>query len=49
MLTNIKLIVNKAKEHGKIACIHNGTTQYAKEMITLGYQFLTISSTGIKN
>ena len=37
-------IANKAKEHGKIAGIHNGTTQYAKEMIALGYQFVTISS-----
>ena len=44
VFSNIKLIVNKAKEHGKIAGIHNGTTQYAKEMITLGYQFVTISS-----
>ena len=44
VFSNIKLIVNKAKEHGKIAGIHNGTTQYAKEMIALGYQFVTISS-----
>ena len=44
IFSNIKLIVNKAKEHGKIAGIHNGTTQYAKEMIALGYQFVTISS-----
>ena len=44
VFSNIKLIVNKAKERGKIAGIHNGTTQYAKEMITLGYQFVTISS-----
>ncbi|MDP7168660.1 MAG: hypothetical protein QF701_13055, partial [Nitrospinota bacterium] len=28
----------------KIAGIHNGTTQYAKEMMALGYQFITISS-----
>ena len=42
--SNIKLIVKKAKEHGKIAGIHNGTTGYAKEMISLGYQFVTISS-----
>ena len=41
---NINLIVKKAKEYGKIAGIHNGTTQYAKEMIALGYQFITISS-----
>ena len=44
VFSNIKLIANKAKEHGKIAGIHNGTTQYAKEMIALGYQFVTISS-----
>jgi 4-hydroxy-2-oxoheptanedioate aldolase len=42
--SNIKLIVKKAKEHGKIAGIHNGTIKYAKEMIALGYQFITISS-----
>ncbi len=42
--SNIKIIVKKAKEHGKIAGIHNGSTQYAKEMIDLGYQFVTISS-----
>ena len=44
VFSNIKLIVQKAKEYGKIAGIHNGTTQYAKEMIALGYQFVTISS-----
>ena len=44
VFSNIKLIVKKAKEHGKIAGIHNGTTEYAKEMIALGYQFITISS-----
>jgi 4-hydroxy-2-oxoheptanedioate aldolase len=44
VFSNIKLIVKKAKEHGKIAGIHNGTTQYAKEMIALGYQFITIGS-----
>ena len=44
VFSNIKLIVSKAKERGKIAGIHNGTTEYAKEMIALGYQFVTISS-----
>ena len=44
VFSNIKMIVKKAKEHGKIAGIHNGTTRYAKEMIELGYQFVTISS-----
>jgi len=42
--SNIKAIVKKAKEYGKIAGIHNGTTSYAKEMISLGYQFVTVSS-----
>jgi 4-hydroxy-2-oxoheptanedioate aldolase len=42
--SNIKLVVKKAKEYGKIAGIHNGTTNYAKEMIALGYQFVTVSS-----
>jgi len=44
VFSNIKLIANKTKEHGKIAGIHNGTTDYAKEMIDLGYKFVTISS-----
>ncbi len=44
IFSNIKLIVKKAKENGKIAGIHNGSTSYAKEMIKLGYQFVTISS-----
>ena len=42
--SNIKLIAKKAAEHGKIAGIHNGTTKYAKEMISIGYQLVTISS-----
>ena len=42
--SNIKMIVKKAKERGKIAGIHNGTTDYAKEMISIGYQFVTVSS-----
>ncbi|MDP7197525.1 MAG: aldolase/citrate lyase family protein [SAR202 cluster bacterium] len=42
--SNIKMIAKKAKENGKIASIHNGTTKYAKEMIKLGYQFVTVSS-----
>jgi len=41
---NIKLIAKKAKEYGKIAGIHNGTTIYAKEMINIGFQLVTISS-----
>ena len=42
--SNIKMIIMKAKKKGKIAGIHNGTTEYAKEMINLGYQFVTVSS-----
>ena len=42
--SNIKNIVKKTKQHGKIAGIHNGSTKYAKEMINLGYQFVTVSS-----
>ena len=41
---SIEATVKKAKEKGKIAGIHNGTTDYAKEMISIGYQFVTISS-----
>ena len=44
VFSNINLIVKKAKEHGKIAGIHNGTTSYAREMIRLGYKFVTILS-----
>tara|TARA_Y100000590_G_scaffold461125_1_gene622008 strand:- start:2356 stop:3144 length:789 start_codon:yes stop_codon:yes gene_type:complete len=40
----IKKIVKKAKEYNKIAGIHNGTSKYAKKMIDLGFQFVTISS-----
>ena len=42
--SNIELILKKTKEHGKIAGIQNGTTKYAKEMIDLGFQLVTISS-----
>jgi len=42
--SNIKLVANKSKEYNKIAGIHNGTIAYAKEMLDLGYKFITISS-----
>lgn len=42
--SNIEMIVKKAKDKGKIAGIHNGTTDYAKKMIKIGYKFVTISS-----
>ena len=34
----------KAKENNKIAGIHTGSTAYAKEMIGLGFKFITILS-----
>ena len=40
----IELIAKKAKQYNKIAGIHNGTTDYAKKMIKIGYSFVTISS-----
>ena len=44
VFSNIKLIAKKAKEYGKIAGIHNGSTKYAKEMINIGYKLVTILS-----
>ncbi|MBO6755008.1 MAG: 2,4-dihydroxyhept-2-ene-1,7-dioic acid aldolase [Roseibium sp.] len=40
----IELIAAKAKEHGKIAGIHNGTPKAALKRIGMGFQFVTISS-----
>ena len=42
--SNFKLIAKKAEENNKIAGIHTGSTEYAKEMISLGFQFITILS-----
>ena len=44
VFSNIQLIAEKAKKYGKIAGIHNGSTEYAKEMIKIGYKFVTILS-----
>lgn len=44
VFSNIKKIITKANEYKKIAGIHNGTSAYAKEMISLGYKLVTISS-----
>ncbi|MGI9337381.1 MAG: HpcH/HpaI aldolase family protein [Gammaproteobacteria bacterium] len=40
----INRIITAAKKHKVIAGIHNGTPAYARAMIKLGYQFVTISS-----
>jgi 4-hydroxy-2-oxoheptanedioate aldolase len=40
----IDLIVSKAKKHGVVAGIHNGTPEYAQKMIDKGFGFVTIAS-----
>lgn len=40
----IELIAAKAREHGKVAGIHNGSPETALKRIAMGYQFVTISS-----
>jgi 4-hydroxy-2-oxoheptanedioate aldolase len=40
----IDLIVRKAKEHGVVAGIHNGTPEYALKMVEKGFQLVTIAS-----
>lgn len=40
----VEMIVAKAREHGKIAGIHNATPEAALKRIEMGYQFVTISS-----
>ena len=40
----IDFILAKAKEHGVVAGIHNGTPEYALRMIEKGFQFVTIAS-----
>ena len=40
----IKMVCEKTLKANKIPGIHNGSTKYTKEMINLGFRFLTISS-----
>jgi len=40
----IDLILARAKEHGVVAGIHNGTPEYALKRIGKGFQFVTIGS-----
>ena len=42
--SNIKLISEMANKYGKIAAIHTGSPSYAKEMIDIGYKFVTVLS-----
>jgi 4-hydroxy-2-oxoheptanedioate aldolase len=40
----IDLILAKAREHGVVPCIHNGTPEYALKMVETGFRFVTIAS-----
>ena len=44
VFSNIKMIVKKARDKGKVAGIHNGSVQYLKEMIEIGFQFTSLLS-----
>jgi 4-hydroxy-2-oxoheptanedioate aldolase len=35
-------ILAAAKKHGKKACMHTGSTAYAREMLALGFDFVTV-------
>ena len=40
----LERIVKVAREHGVIAGLHNNSSEYAKRMIELGYQFVTVQT-----
>jgi 4-hydroxy-2-oxoheptanedioate aldolase len=40
----LERIAKAARERGKVAGIHNGSAAYARRMIDLGYQFVTVQS-----
>ena len=40
----IEMVVRKAREKGIVAGIQNGTAAYARKMVDLGYQFVTVAS-----
>jgi 4-hydroxy-2-oxoheptanedioate aldolase len=40
----IDFILERARAHGVVAAIHNGSAEYAKRMIDKGFQLVTISS-----
>ena len=40
----IELVIAKAKEHGKFAGCHNGSPEYARKRIEMGFDLVTISS-----
>lgn len=40
----IDLVLAKAREHGRVAGIHNGTPDYARAMVAKGFRFVTVGS-----
>lgn len=40
----IEFVLARAKAHGKVAAIHNGTPDFALKRIAMGFQFVTIAS-----
>ena len=40
----LERIVKVAREHGVVAGLHNNSTAYAKRMIDMGYQFVTVET-----
>ena len=42
--SKIQLVSDTAKKHNKVAGIHNGSVSYSKEMIDIGFKFITIGS-----
>lgn len=40
----IDMILAKAKEHGVVPGLHNGTPEYALKMVEKGFQFVTLAS-----
>lgn len=40
----IELVLAKAREHGRVAGIHNGTPDYARAMVAKGFRFVTVGS-----
>ncbi len=40
----LERIVKVAREHNVVAGLHNNSTKYAKKMIDMGYQFVTVET-----
>lgn len=44
LLQAYERIVASARQHGRIACMHNNTPAYAKRMVDMGFQLVTFGS-----